>query len=173
MNDSVSCIQALTAIAQLGIAGATFVLSIVLLVSRRRDARVNYTRMIEESWNQLNALVLANGKLAPLANSVFGVKGDGGVVDDPKLKRYFVFLTLNILQATYLGRKVGLVDEAYQVEGTAHVLDQILRDDEIVDLLHHSGYHPDFVGFCDGRRAGLEASGEAGTKVQRPEKRGG
>lgn len=173
MNESATCIQAITAIAQLGIAGATLGLSLVLWRNNKRDARVNYTRMIHESWNQLNALVLANPGLVPIANRVFGIKdGDDGASVDPHLKRHFALLTLNILEVTYLGRGVGLVDHAYHEGGTSCVLNPILRDPDVVDALHHSGYHSGFVEFCDRCLEELNAPGATTTERHNPEKRG-
>ena len=168
MNDSTSCIQALSALAQASIALATLILSVVLWFNARRDAQVNYTRMIHESWNQLNALVLANPALVPIANRVFGIEDeDDGASVPPHLKRYFALLTLNILEVTYLGRGVGLVDHAYHEEGTSCVLKPILRDPDILDALHKSGYHTGFVAYCD-RIANTRASGSTKGKSQPP-----
>lgn len=157
MNESATCIQAIAAIAQVFIAVATIALTVVLYLNSKRDARVTYTRAIHESWNQLNSLVLANPDLIPLANAMFGVKGDAASKEAAQ-KRYIALLTLNILQATYLGRGVRLVDDAYQLKGTYQVLDPLLHDKDVQDVLHWSGYHPDFVDFCDRREVALGIS---------------
>jgi hypothetical protein len=165
MADTPTWIQAFTAIAQSAIALAAFVLSWVLWHNSRRHARADYNRTIQESWNQLDSLVLQNPKLPSIADDLFGVTGIAS--DEARLKRYLAFFALNILQATFLGQQVGLVEDAYHLEGALHVLDPMLRDPEITDLIKFGGYHPDFVAFCDERRGKLPSFGISGTRLPR------
>jgi hypothetical protein len=164
MNDVSTWIPDFSAMAQTAIALATVVLSLVLWRNSKRHARAEYNRTIQESWNQLNALVLENPKLSPIADSLFGVAADDAS-EEARLKRYLAFFALNILQATFLGHQAGLVEQSYHLEGTFHVLNPMLRDPEIVELLKFGGYHPAFVAFCEKRRSDLAASGATGSKV--------
>ena len=145
MNDP-TWIQAVSAIAQSVIALATLLLSLVLWGSSKRHARADYMRTLEESWNQLNATILANPKLLTIADSVFGISIDG--VPEDRARRYFAFFALNILEASYLGQTHGLVENAYHMND---ILDRLLSDPEIAKLLYVWRYQKSFVEHCEQR----------------------
>jgi hypothetical protein len=150
VNVAPTWIQAISAVAQSLIALATLLLSWVLWRGSKRHARVDYTRTIEDSWNQLNAAILVNPKLAKIADKVFGMPPEEDS-DEAGLKRYLAFFSLNVVEACYLGQRNGLVGEAYNFKAICDILDPMLRDPDIAKLLDFGGYHSDFVGFCHKR----------------------
>lgn len=156
MNDAPIWIQAISAVAQSVIALATLLLSWVLWRSSKRHARLDYTRTIQESWNQLNLAILANPKLAAVADTVFGTPPEE-MSEEAGLKRYMAFFTLNVLEACYLGHQSGLASEAYGSKGICEVLDPLLRDPENAKLVTFGGYDADFVAFCRDRMSSLSS----------------
>lgn len=156
MNDAPTWIQAISAIAQSLIALATLLLSWVLWRSSRSHARIEYARTVQESWNQLNSLFLTNPKIAAIADGVFGLPPPAS--DEARMKRYLAFFSLNILDATHLGQRAGLVDDAYHLEHMSDFLDSLLRDPEAIRLFPVGGFHSDFVAFCERRIAEMGAA---------------
>ena len=144
-------IQTVSVVAQSCIAIAAFLLSLVLWIITRRQARVEYTRSIQESWNALNLSILSNPKLAPIADSLFQFP-TGPSTEEAHLKRYLGFLCLNVLEAAYIGHNAGLVERSYHFESIAHILTPLLSDPEIAKLVQVGGYHSEFVKFCENRR---------------------
>lgn len=154
MSDTPTWIQAVSAIAQSVIALATLLLSWVLWRGSQHHARIDYTRTLQESWNQLNSTILCNPKLAVIADNVLGFPADG-VTEDDRSRRYFAFFALNVLEASYLGQRAGLVDDSYHTEAVTDILDPILRDPGIAQLLQVGGYNTAFVTFCQQRISAL------------------
>ena len=65
---------------------------------------------------------------------------------------WMTFVLLNALQATFLGWKSKLVDEAYAEQTLKDLLHPLLPNDFFYSLIKNRGYHPKFSEYCDEKR---------------------
>lgn len=127
------------------VAIAAFVLSVVVWKSSNRLAKAEYTRSLQDAWNALNVAALASDENICAVETLYGPNSPA---PQDGRKVWMTFVLLNALQATFLGWKGKLVDEAYAEKTLKDLLHPLLLNDFFFPLTQNRGYHPQFSEYC-------------------------
>ena len=137
---------------------AQIFIGIAILYSGRVIARAQYTRSMQDAWNDFSKFVLSDKDNIEVARKLFGPDMAESSVDNIR-KVYMAFFVLNILQASYTGMKHQLMDKKYSNENFDEILKPLLLDDDIYKLTQDRGYHPEFKRLCSDIKKSLEDTG--------------
>ena len=166
-------ISAISAFGQVLIGVGTFVLSYVLWKGSERKAKTEYMRSIQEGWNGLNALILSNPELAVISDEVLFAGQSIKQENKERLKRYMQYKILNILESEYLGRNAGLISDNYHHAISKDIMEIMLKDDDLLSIIKRSGFHAEFVSYCDELAESIKTKVEQGEGLPgRPESAG-
>lgn len=140
-------LEIISAAAQAMTAVAGFVLSWAVWRGSKKLAKTEYMISVQESWVNANISILENPEIARASDVVLGI-GRGEKDDEFYRNRYLSFLYLNIIEASFLGSRAGLVNSGYHDEIAKDLLVNMLRNYEVVDQLERGGSSVDFVKYC-------------------------
>lgn len=125
---------------------AQIAIPVAIFYAGRYIARAQYTKSMQDAWNDFNKLVIANDANLRAARKLPGFALAERSDDDIR-KAYLAFVALNTFQGAYLGAKHGLLDKEYQVETFENLLKPLMADDDLF-ALSERGYHPKFKKLC-------------------------
>jgi hypothetical protein len=129
------------------IAFGTLAIPLLIWISGRRMAAVQYVRDLQDLINQVSALALQSDDNLAIVTRVIGLEGYAHNVEEMR-KVYLTFVCMNAFQAEFLGMKAGLVQARYAHSALQQLVDPMLGDELVWRLVRERGYHPDFVDFC-------------------------
>ncbi len=132
-------------------------IGIAILYSGRVIARAQYTRSMQDAWNDFNKFALSDKDNIEVARILFGPAMAESSADNVR-KVYMAFFVLNILQASYTGMKHGLMDKEYTAENFDKILKPLLSDEDIYALTQERGYHPEFKNLCKNFKDSLSST---------------
>jgi hypothetical protein len=125
---------------------AQIAIPVAIFYAGRHIARAQYTKSMQDAWNDFNKLIIANDDNLRAARKLPGFALSERSDDDIR-KVYLAFVALNTFQGAYLGAKHGLLDKEYQVETFENLLEPLMADDDVFALTKR-GYHPKFKKAC-------------------------
>ncbi len=125
---------------------AQIAIPFAIFYAGRFIARAQYTKSMQDAWNELNKLAIANNDNLRVVRKFLGFAWAERSDDDIR-KAYLAFVALNTFQGAYFGAKHGLLDKEYQLETFDDLLKPLLADDDI-SALSERGYHPEFKRIC-------------------------
>ena len=130
---------------------------IAIFYAGRIIARGQYTKSMQDAWNEVNKLIIANEHNVRVARE-FMAPDFARKSDDDCRKAYMAFVLLNTFTSFYFGTKHGLLDKTYQRENFKDLLGLALADDDVYTLSQSRGYHPKFKALCREVKQSLASS---------------
>lgn len=127
---------------------AQIAIPVAIFYAGRLIARAQYTKSMQDAWNEFNKLAIANADNLRVVRKLLGFALAERSDDDIR-KAYLAFVALNTFQGAYFGAKYGLLAKKYQLETFGDLLKPLMADDDIFALSQGRGYHPDFKIECE------------------------
>jgi hypothetical protein len=152
-------IQAISAIAQIVLALAslitTVVLSLLVYYGTKKIAAIEYGRATREAWLAINATALSDDAILKAADLLVDPDSDQAAID-VRRKKWFGYMLLNVLETTFIGRKEKFLKDSYVKNSFKHTLQTLLIDEDVYLLSQERGYDSEFSVFCKQLRAQIQ-----------------
>lgn len=131
MNDLEIYLRVGTIVAQVFI-------GIAVIFSARSIARAQYSKSIQDAWQDYNKMVLSNIENLRLDKENWS---DGSAVPDNEIrKRYMQIMLLNIHEAQFIGLKHGLYRRSDDGEAQTDLLKPLLEKPGVFDISQKRGF---------------------------------
>ena len=109
--------------------------------------KINAFNEIKRSFNELNKIVLNNPDILEILEDATRPQYSDQTIEK-KRKRYIAFTLMNTLEAIYVEKKVGGIDEEYATNSLNKLVPFLVKDDDLFRHYVETGYDPDFLRYC-------------------------
>lgn len=130
---------------------AQIFIGVSVIFSGRQIARAQFTKSVQDSWNEYNKLVLSSEENMEIDKKYIGADLVGLEADKWR-KSYLGFMLLNIHESIYIGRRHRLLQKEFNDDVTNDLLRPLLDDEHFYKLSQSRGYSAGFKALCKGLR---------------------